>query len=853
MVNAVTAQISFTSGELSKDMRGRFDVPQYFAGCERSENFIHTTQGPVTYRPGLRYVIDTKDNLPGVFYPFKFNDEQAYSVLMMPEKAWFFADEGIVTEIPQPITNISTTNPAVVTYDDALGDNFLDGRDVVISGVIDMVEINGLVGRVANVNPGANTFELSNIDASSFATYGGGGEAAQIEEVDTPYQEEDLFNLQIGQNADTMYITNTNYPTQVLTRVSASEFDLSEIVFDYPPFDAENETDITLTPSATTGNITVTASAALFASTDVDRFIWFLEEGVGEGYMQITSFTDDQTVGATVIQDLPTTAAQTTWRLGAFSETTGYPGATTFYEQRLVFAGTISSPQTIYFSQSGKFLNFDLQSQDPVDSSAVNYTIGSRDVNLIRFMSGMQNQMMIGTFGGNFVVKGGQGDEAITPTSISIKPADGVGGENQIPILRNNEIIFTERGQRTLRSFRFEFTSDDFRSIDLNILSEDITLGNIKQISFQNGRPEVVWCVKEDGDIVTMTYKPEENVVAWGRVITRDGDEFFSITNQSREGNFDQPWCVVIRDGVYRVEYFTDLFNYADPLDFYTGKANQDSDQQTFLNLLFEQQKQYIHLDSSLTYDGSLVTLDANVAVTPAATTGTGIIFTADTPFFTAAMQNREIWKKSLDGTQTGRAEITSFNSTTEVECTIKEDFDSTDQIAAGDWYLTTDTVTGLNHVEGNTVQVIVDGSTHPDETVTNNEITVDNQHSVIHVGYGYRGLIKTMNLEVGGIAGPSQASFKNVFEIGVKMVDTILILAGTTPYNLEQLLFRNNNSRMNNPPQLFTGTKKIDFADSFYDGPDHQPEKKVVIVQDSAVPATISQLIPFVNTQKNS
>ena len=45
--------------------------------------------------------------------------------------------------------------------------------------------------------------------------------------------------------------------------------------------------------------------------------------------------------------------------LGAFSETTGYPSCVTFFEQRLVFAGTTSQPQTLYFSKSGDYENMD--------------------------------------------------------------------------------------------------------------------------------------------------------------------------------------------------------------------------------------------------------------------------------------------------------------------------------------------------------------------------------------------------------------------------------------------------------------------------------------------------------------
>ena len=107
-----------------------------------------------------------------------------------------------------------------------------------------------------------------------------------------------------------------------------------------------------MTPSGTTGSITITASSATFASTDVDRLIRF-----SNGYAKITGFTSTTVVDATVKDDFDNTNAVTAWKLGAFSDTTGHPSCVSFFEQRLVFAGTTNEPQTLYFSKSGDYEN----------------------------------------------------------------------------------------------------------------------------------------------------------------------------------------------------------------------------------------------------------------------------------------------------------------------------------------------------------------------------------------------------------------------------------------------------------------------------------------------------------------
>ena len=67
------------------------------------------------------------------------------------------------------------------------------------------------------------------------------------------------------------------------------------------------------------------------------------------GRAKITGFTSTTVVDATVKDDFDNTNAVTAWKLGAFSDTTGHPSCVSFFEQRLVFAGTTNEPQTYIF------------------------------------------------------------------------------------------------------------------------------------------------------------------------------------------------------------------------------------------------------------------------------------------------------------------------------------------------------------------------------------------------------------------------------------------------------------------------------------------------------------------------
>ena len=115
---------------------------------------------------------------------------------------------------------------------------------------------------------------------------------------------------------------------------------MDEIDFTDGPYLALNSTTTTMTPDeqrqGTGFAVSLTASANAFVSTDVGRLINF-----SNGYAKITGFViNNHVVTITVKSDFDNTTATADWKLGAFSDTTGHPSCVSFYEQRLVFAGT---------------------------------------------------------------------------------------------------------------------------------------------------------------------------------------------------------------------------------------------------------------------------------------------------------------------------------------------------------------------------------------------------------------------------------------------------------------------------------------------------------------------------------
>jgi len=329
-------------------------------------------------------------------------------------------------------------------------------------------------------------------------------------EISSPYTTAQLFDLKFAQSADVMYICNENHPVKKLSRTGHTSWTLADVDFTDGPYLDSNTSSTTMTPSGTTGSITITASSSTFVSTDVDRFINF-----SNGYAKITAFTSATVVSATVENDFDNTTAVTDWKLGAFSTTTGFPRCVSFFEQRLVFAGTSNQPQTMFFSKSGDYENM---TSGTNDDDAMIYTIASNQVNAIQALKATRT-LIVMTTGGEYAVSSGAAQDAITPTNINIRKQSNYGSSGVDALSIGNATIFLQRARRKIRELAYNFDTDGYTAPDLTILADHISESGLTDMSYQQEPYSVVWAVRADGQMAGLTYNRLENVVAWHRHI----------------------------------------------------------------------------------------------------------------------------------------------------------------------------------------------------------------------------------------------------------------------------------------------------------------------------------------------
>ncbi|MGA7615867.1 MAG: hypothetical protein WBX15_11885, partial [Thermoanaerobaculia bacterium] len=281
MGRASSIQHTFNAGEFSPLMLGRQDIDQYAKAMYTCFNSLPFAQGGWTRRPGTEFLWPTKysGTKTSRLIPFQYSLTQAYILEFGYQYIRFFPNHSILTATAQDITDITQASPAVVTYSGS--DTYANGDRVIIQSVVGMTQVNNLEFIVANVDTGANTFELTDIggtdvDSTGYDAYASGGTIAEIVEVTTAFAESDLVDIRVTQSADTLYIFHPDFPPQKLVRNSATSWTLSDITFLDGPYDVLNATATTLTCSAATGSgATLGASAVTginggsgFLSTD---------------------------------------------------------------------------------------------------------------------------------------------------------------------------------------------------------------------------------------------------------------------------------------------------------------------------------------------------------------------------------------------------------------------------------------------------------------------------------------------------------------------------------------------------------------------------------------------------------
>jgi hypothetical protein len=505
-------QRSFAGGEVSPEMFGRIDDAKYQTGLAKCRNFITKPQGPAENRPGFQFVLAVKDSTKKVrLIPFTYSTTQT-----------------MVIEVGAGYFRFHT-----------------QGATLMNGGV---------------------PYEIAN-----------------------PYAEADLFDIHYVQSADVLTLVHPNYAPSELRRLGATNWQLTTIAF--TPAIA-SPTGATATPNATdttyTYNYVVTAIATdgysespasavatcknnLFTTGLWNTISWSAVAGASRykvykmqgglyGYI-------GQTTGTSIIDDniAPDLGATPPIYETVFNPAGDYPAAVSYFEQRRCFAGTINKPQSIWMTRSGteSAMCYSLPIRD---DDRIAFRVAAREANTIRHIVPL-TQLLLLTSSAEWRVTSVNSD-AITPTTISVRPQSYVGASNVQPVIINNSLIYCAARGGHVRELGYSWQANGFITGDLSLRAAHLfDTFDVLDMAYAKAPQPVVWFVSSSGKLLGLTYVPEQQIGAWHQ---HDTDGVFESCTVVAEGGEDVLYCVIRRTiGGNSVRYVERMASrqFTDPAD----------------------------------------------------------------------------------------------------------------------------------------------------------------------------------------------------------------------------------------------------------------------------------------------
>lgn len=751
---------SFAAGELSLAMYGRTDIAKYDVGAAKLENFIVLRYGGVQNRAGTKYLATTAGNKKAVLLPFRYNVEQNFIIEFTAGKIRFYTQGELVTKDGAP-------------------------------------------------------YEITN-----------------------DYTEEELDSLKYTQSADVMFLVQPNHPPATLTRYANDNWTFERMNITGGPFaDSEltAESTTTITASATTGEVTLTASADIFTADMVDDLIalthfvdsdykkgtpsangtnlivsvlphstvyvesfgfwdgnftlekydrltgrwvkirsqsgnrsqnynlteendsdektqyrvtstefntntWSDENEQQRGYITIQSFGNDYTghvlitgytsatqVTGTVKKELASTEATKDYQFASWSQKNGFPTCAGFFEDRLVFAGSKAEPQTFWASKTGDYYNFGT-SIPALDNDAITATLNGGQMNGIKAIIAF-GEMILLTAGGEYKVTGN--GKPITGENVLSQAQEYRGISDVLPVTVGSRIVYLQQQGNLIRDLAYSYDVDKYTGDDLNLLASHLfERHKITSMTYQQTPNSIVWCTRDDGVLLGLTYLKEQDVYAWHQHSTAHG-KFINVCSISGPQE-DELYCVVEREGNYYVERME------------VREANAEPQDQYFV-------------DSGITVNGNTKTNE----------------------------------------------------------------------------------VTGLDHLEGLEVAILADGNVQPLQTVTDGKITLKRAYSKIHVGLPIHAEMQTLPLEFNAEDGTFMSRKKRVSALMAMFKDSRGGLYGIGDGPKNEFKWR-STEKWGEPIALFTGKKKMPVPQANWN-----ETVMVTISQEDPLPLTILSLVP--------
>ncbi len=853
---AINYTQAFNAGEISRKMDGRNDLEVYKTGCRDLDNFLVLPQGGVERRAGTEFVqfAGTDGTNPARMIEFDFSSDIRFVIELGTDyaKVHYTDNNGadqVVTVTETDNINYTQAELRQIQFNrkyDTLiltcptKETMILTRDT-ITPTFSIKEIDYVYPPLMEKNITSTTIDVSTLNSGN--EYSGVVTLTPSSEIFFAGHVGSSWGIDHIRAADKKEISDTR--TTNGEDANSSSLDVSFSNWSFETDDTWNGSVVIqrqingggyvdyIVIGDTTGgvsrNFKYASSVSEGANTEL-RVKWVLATPAGsfkfsleadniyhKGVVKITAVDESanpNTATATIVSQIQggvaDPAATIHWSEGAFSTYRGFCPASEFFENRLWMAGSKDQPADIFASVFGEIFNF---LSGTLSTDAIKRTIDSPEEP--KWLES-KRYLFLGTAGTAVSIRSADKDSLITQTNITTLVENAYGSAALQAEVANDVIIYVQRDGLKLRELVYAQGEDTFVGNDLNLISEDVTDSGVVEMFVQKEPNQFVWCIKENGDACVLTYERGQQVRGWGRVNT-DG-KFFSAAAIHDSGE-DIVWACIERNGKYCIE----KFHTRKDLDWYVDSG------QTVDN-------------SALSFSGITLTLSGSspnqkFTFVQSATSGLNADDVIKISGLTAIPElNNKVFKIIADSSN---FKLVQVGTTTE----IRPPSGTSNTTYTVSIKKVTNTVTGLSHLNGKTVQVVVDGSYHSNQEVSGGSVTAEYGNKLI-AGLPYTSTLRPMPIEPSLYQKLPQSRVKAIAKIIVRFFKTKGAKVGEAGRQLTTFPVVDTQDPTGQVIEVKTGQQR------FFVGSDYEREKLIEVRQDLPYPMTVLSIASHVNAE---
>lgn len=654
-------------------------------------------------------------------------------------------------------------------------------------------------------------------------------------EIVSPYTSADLitsegtFALSMVQSADIIYIAHRNYQPRKLSRIGNTNWTLTVLDAIGGPFADQNKDEaITVYSSAATGSVTLTASSAIFTANDVGS-LFQLEQMDSANY-----------AAWEVNREFPLSSLVTSD--GKFYIATSSPVGPATKQ----YSGTLRPVHIEGRAFDGSHTNGPVQ-QETLQTVGIEWEYQHSGFGYIRITGFTSSTVVTGT-----VIETLPGN-VVGPTKVTSKW--NYGDWSQRNLYPSHATFFRERltfagGQKLWFSVVGDY--ENFTPKQSNVVVDDDSI-NVRISSDQVN--DVTWLVS-GGSLLIGTGGGE---FACGENSSSDpfATRNIKIAQQSRFGGRNiQPQVVSaqtlfvqragkkLRDIAYSFEQDSFGSNDVTVLSEHLTRPGvvQLSYQQEPDTVVWANTAEGVLL--GLTYNREQDVTSWHPHWIGGAVTGGpayGVVESIQV-VPTPDGNSEELWmivRRTVNGVTKRYVEYLTQNWQPTDAINTAVFLDSSLEYSGAP----TTTISGLDHLEGQTVSVLADGATHPDRVVVSGDITLQVPASVVQVGLNYRSIMTTMKIEAGATQGTSQGQKKKFGKVRFRFLGTVGAKYGIDGVQLDEIPFRDSSMPMDQAVVPFTGDKECQWPIGW------EEAGRLTVIQEQPLPMTLIGIYPEMKT----